>query len=173
MYYAFVVLLVISIVNGVSAFMMFLSGDNFTGSNIIIFLQLIISTLLAYCGIQLKNLCEKKQPSKDNLIPKSEAKKDFRYLYVDTKKIIDSELKDALEWVFTRQGYQIIDDINNLTLEKKEKLISINMKDKEKKGQHAVTFYGKNIDGITVFSITKKNKSFLKAREEVFEALKQ
>ncbi len=168
-----VVLFVITLLVGLDTVM---SLDNSISIyfKIIIMLQLLLCTLVAYCGMRLKEIRDKKQKAPQSVIPESEARKAFRYLYVDSNSINDDEMRDAIEWIFNKRGYQVVADVKNLSADNQKKLIFVNVEiEKDDKSLNCVTIYGKNTDGQLVFSTTKKNSSLSMAREEAFEALKQ
>ena len=168
MLYIFMIMAFITVLYGFYTF--------FASRTYIIFLFLLIATFLAYCGMRLNDIYSilKKTKSNGSSIPKSEAKKDFRYLYVCTSTIKNDAVRDGIESLFKGNGYQIVTDVESLDDAAKEKVIWAYFKyKKETKGPgYTVTFYGKNKDGQTVYSVTKKNYSLGQAKQEAFEALK-
>ena len=164
----FVILIIVTIVEALFTV--------FTLSSVLPLLLLILTTFVAYCGMKLDDIYRiMKKPKTISTIPASEAKRDFRYLYVYMADIEDEELKDGLRWLFKKKGYQVIDDVSALAEDERSKVISANYRVKKDKRvpYYSVTIYGNNIYGQTIYSVTKKDNSLSKAKEAAFEALKQ
>ena len=166
----FVILVIVTVVYGIYSFFVF------NVISLVILMLLLLSSVIAYCGMRLNDIYRiMKKPKTISAIPASEARRDFRYLYVYMADIEDEELKDGLRWLFKKKGYQVIDDVGALAEDERSKVISANFRVKKNTSSpyYTVTIYGNNIYGQTVYSVTKSDNSIAKAREKAFEALKQ
>ena len=180
---ASIIFLVLGCLSGFSC-LLTLIGYFLGSSNYLFFLSklsaclfLFLIAAICYCGSYLKKLYEAFQKSANEAspIPKSEAKKDFKYLYVYTNDIGDEDVKKQITKVFENERYVPIESIESLNPEERKKVISANIKVKKSDsiGIYAAHLFGKNIDGQTVFSIRAKGSSVDNAVWSAIEAIKQ
>lgn len=169
----FVILVIATVVYGIYSIFAF------NAVSLVIVMLLLLSSVIAYCGMRLNDIYRilkiMKKPKTISTIPASEARRDFRYLYVYMSDVEDEELRDGLRWLFKKKGYQVIDDVGALSEDERSKVISANFRVKKNTNSpyYTVTIYGNNIYGQTVYSVTKSDNSLSKARESAFDALKQ